>query len=140
MGELERFLKTNRMQKPNAFYPAVKGITDDDGNTVMWELKHLSTAESEELKRECMYTSEGKNGIVRERLDSAKYMERLLAACVVYPDLRSATLQDSYGVYTPEELLKAIIDEPSEYAAFSDYVYGMLGFTTFGDKVEQAKN
>ena len=49
-------------------------------------------------------------------------------------------MQDSYGVYTPEELLKAILDNPSEYAAFSDYVYGMLGFTPFKDKVDEAKN
>jgi hypothetical protein len=76
----------------------------------------------------------------QQRLDTAAYMERLLAASVVSPNLYDATLQDSYGVYTPQELLKAILDNPSEYNALGEVVYKMLGFVSFKDRVEQAKN
>lgn len=140
MSGLERFLKKNKQARENVFYPACSGIRDEDGSVVDWELKYLTTAECEAIKRSCIREVENRSGIVSERLDTSLYMDRLLAASVVYPDLRSASLQDSYGVYTPEELLKAILDNPSEYAAFSDYVYGMLGFTPFKDKVDEAKN
>jgi hypothetical protein len=140
MSGLERFLKGNRVKRENVFYPAASDITDDDGNVVMWEIRQLDTASCEEIKRESMRLSEDKNGVVRERLDTSLYMDKLLAASVAEPNLLSAQLQDSYGVYTPEDLLKAIIDKPSEYAAFADFVYGMLGFTSFKDKVDKAKN
>lgn len=140
MSGFERFLKTNKVVRENVFYPATSSVTDENGQPVLWELRHLTTAQCEELKRDCIRQSEGKNGIIRDRLDTGLYMEKLLAASVVEPDLYNAQLQDSYGVYTPEELLKAIIDNPSEYAAFTDFVYSMLGFTPFKDKVEQAKN
>jgi hypothetical protein len=140
MSDFERFLKTNRVVKENVFYPATSAVTDENGEPVLWEIRHLTTTQCEEIKRECIRQIEGKNGVVRERLDTNGYMDRLLAASVVEPNLYNAELQDSYGVYTPEELLKAIIDNPAEYAAFADYVYGLLGFTTFGEKVEQAKN
>ena len=140
MSGLERFLKKNKQVRENTFYPACSGITDEHGAVVMWELKYLTTAECEAIRRGCIREVKGSGGIMGERLDTTLYMDRLLAASVVYPDLRSATLQDSYGVYTPEELLKAILDNPAEYAAFSDHVYGMLGFSPFKDKVDEAKN
>ncbi len=140
MSEFERFLKANKAVRENVFYPATSAVTDEEGRPVLWELRHLTTAQCEELKRDCIRQTEGKNGIIRDRLDTGMYMEKLLAASVVEPNLSNAQLQDSYGVYTPEELLKAIIDNPSEYAAFTDFVHGMLGFTPFKDKVEQAKN
>lgn len=140
MSGLESFLRQNRHTQPNEFYPASNDITDDEGVVVMWELKHLTTAECDAIKSSCIREVEDKRGIVGERLDTSLYMDRLVAASVVYPDLRSATLQDSYGVYTPEDLLKAILSKPMEYAALSDHVYGMLGFTTFSQKVDEAKN
>lgn len=140
MSGLERFLKTNKTVRENVFYPASSAITDEVGQPVLWELRHLTTAKCEEIKRECIHQSEGKNGIIRERLDTAEYMDKLLAASVVEPNLLNAQLQDSYGAFTPCELLKAMLDNPSEYAAFADFVYSMLGFTPFKDKVEQAKN
>ncbi len=140
MSGLERFLKTNKLSKENVFYAPTADFKDEKGESVKWELKHLTTSECEAIKRDCIRQSEDKNGIIRERLDTSLYMDRLLAASVVQPELSSAALQDSYGVYTPEELLKSMLDDPGEYAAFGDFVYGMLGFVPFKDKVEKAKN
>ncbi len=140
MSEFERFLKTNKRERENIFYTPTASFTDDKGEPVKWELRYLTTAKCEAIKRDCIRQVEDKNGILRERLDTACYMDKLLTASVVSPDLSSATLQDSYGVYTAEELLKAMLDNPGEYAAFADFVYGMLGFTPFKEKVAQAKN
>lgn len=139
MSGLERFLAENKLRRENVFYAATKSLCDENGEPVLWELRHLSTAVCEGIKRDCM-KRENDGGIVRYRTDTEKYMSRLLAASVVVPDLSSASLQDSYGVYTPEDLLKAMIDDPGEYAAFADYIYGMLGFKPFAERVAQAKN
>jgi hypothetical protein len=140
MSGLERFLKQNRVKRENVFYPASASITDEEGKPIEWELRHLTTAQCEEIKRDCIVVGEGRGGVPQQRLDTAAYMESLLAASVVSPNLYDAELQDSYGVYTPQELLKAILDNPSEYNALGEVVYKMLGFVSFKDKVEQAKN
>lgn len=140
MGKLERFLKANKKDRENVFFPATAAITDDEGKPILWEIKPLTTARCEEIKQDCIRVTTGENGVARERLDTARYMEKLLAASVVSPNLLSAELQDSYGVYTPEELLKAIIDNPGEYAAFGDFVYSLMGFKTFKERVAEAKN
>ncbi len=140
MSGLERFLKTNKAARENVFYPAASSITGEDGKPALWEIRYLTTSQCEDIKRECIHQSEGRNGVIHERLDTAEYMDKLLAASVVEPNLLNAQLQDSYGVYTPCELLKDMIDSPAEYAAFADFVYGMLGFTPFKDKVDAAKN
>ena len=68
------------------------------------------------------------------------FMAKMIAACVVYPDLNNKELQDSYGVMTPEELIKEMVDNPSEYNAFAEFVqnYNGLG-ESLEDKVEEAK-
>lgn len=140
MGGLERFLKANKQERKNVFYPASASITDEEGKAILWEIRPLTTAQCEEIKRECIRETEGRNGVMRERLDTGRYMEKLLAASVAEPNLLSAELQDSYGVYTPEDLLKAMIDNPGEYAAFGDFVYSLMGFKSFKERVDEAKN
>ena len=61
-----------------------------------------------------------------------------------FPDMSEVydkDLQDSYGVMTPEDLLKEMVDDPGEYNAFAAVVQNFNGFnTTLEDKVEEAKN
>ncbi len=65
----------------------------------------------------------------------------MLCACIVEPNLYDKELQDSYGVMTPEELLKEMIDDPGEYQDFASFVQDYNGFnTSFEEKVEEAKN
>lgn len=68
-------------------------------------------------------------------------MTKQLAASVVYPNLLDAELQDSYGVKTPDALLKEMVDDPTEFAEFAAYVREFNGFDeTINDAVEEAKN
>ena len=39
----------------------------------------------------------------------------MMVASIVEPNLNDKTLQDSYGVMTPEDLLTEMIDNPGEY-------------------------
>jgi hypothetical protein len=143
MGNLSLFLKKNKKVKTNAHYAATKSLCDENGNPLEWEIKPLTTKEAEDIRTEC--TTEvpvtGKPGMFRPKLDSKMYFAKLISACIVFPDLYNAELQDSYGVKTPEDLLKEMVDDPTEYNAFAEFIQNFNGLDeTLADKVEEAKN
>ena len=143
MGNLSLFLKKNKKVKTNTFYAATKSLCDDNGEPIKWEIKALTTRESEEIRDSCTVEVPvtGKSGMFRPKIDSKSYIAKLIAACVVFPDLYNAELQDSYGVRTPEDLLKEMVDDPSEYNAFAEFIQNFNGFDeTLEDKVKTAKN
>ena len=143
MGNLSLFLKKNKKVKTNTFYAATKSLCDDKGEPVKWEIKPLTTREAEEIRESC--TTEvpvtGKPGIYRPKVNGGLYIARLISACVVFPDLYDKDLQDSYDVCTPEDLLREMIDDPTEYNAFAEFVQNFNGLNeTLEDKVKEAKN
>lgn len=143
MGNLSLFLKKNKKVKTNTFYAATKSLVDGKGNPLEWEIKALTTRESEEIREACTTEVQvkGKPGMFRPKVDTKSYIAKLISSCVVFPDLYNQELQDSYGVKTPEDLLKEMIDDPVEYNAFAEFIQNFNGFDeTLEDKVEEAKN
>lgn len=143
MGNLSLFLKKNKKVKENAFYPATKSLCDEKGNPLEWEIRAVSTKENEDIRIAC--TTEipvtGKNGVFRQKLNSSLYAAKFAAASVVFPDLYNKELQDSYGVTKPEELIKELLDDPTEYNSFLDFIQNFSGLDeTMDEKVEEAKN
>ena len=64
-----------------------------------------------------------------------------MVSSIVEPNLYNAELQDSYGVKTPEDLLKEMVNDPGEYNDLAAFIQQFNGFnTTMEDKVEEAKN
>ena len=143
MGNLSLFLKKNKKVRTNTFYAATKTLCDEKGNPVEWEIKALTTKESEDIRTECTMEVPvtGKPGMVRPKVDTKAYIAKLIAACVVFPDLYNKELQDSYGVRTPEDLLKEMVDDPTEYNALAEFIQNFNGFDeTLEEKVKEAKN
>lgn len=143
MGNLSLFLKKNKKVKTNTFYAATRSLCDDKGKPIEWEIKALTTRESEEIREACTTEVQvkGKPGMFRPKVDTKSYIAKLISSCVVFPDLYNQELQDSYGVKTPEDLLKEMIDDPVEYNAFAEFIQNFNGFDeTLEDKVEEAKN
>ena len=143
MGNLSLFLKKNKKVRTNTFYAATKSLCDEKGNPLEWEIKALTTKESEDIRSEC--TTEvpvtGKPGMVRPKVDTKTYIAKLIAACVVFPDLYNKDLQDSYGVRTPEDLLKEMVDDPTEYNALAEFIQNFNGLDeSLEEKVKEAKN
>lgn len=65
----------------------------------------------------------------------------MICACVVEPNLNNQQLQDSYGVKTPEELIREMIDDPGEYDEFAQFIQNYNGFDeTLQDRKDEAKN
>lgn len=143
MSNLTLFLKKNKKVRANAFYPATKSILDEKGEPVKWEIRPLTTAEDEQIRNDCTYDAPvpGKRGQYRTKIDVNAYLNKQMCAAIVFPDLRNAELQDSYGVKTPEELLKQLVDSPSEYVDLQQFVQNLSGFDTdMTAEIEEAKN
>lgn len=143
MSDLSLFLKKNKKAKENVKFAATKSLCDDKGTPLLWEVKPLTTRESDAIRDFC--TKEipvtGKPGMYRQKIDSTKFGAMLLTRSVVFPDLMSTELQDSYGVTTPEDLVREMIDDPGEYNNFLAFVQELNGFNTSLDEaVEEAKN
>ena len=143
MSDLSRFLKANKIKRENTTFAATKSLVDAKGNPLPWTIKPLTTKENDAIRDECMIDVpvKGKPNVYRPKLDTSKYIGKMICACVVEPNLYDKDLQDSYGVMSPDDLLKEMIDDPGEYQEFATFVQNFNGFnTTLDDKVEEAKN
>lgn len=140
---LKLFLKGNKKVKETTTYPATKSLCDENGKPVLWTIRALTTTEAEKMRDDCTVEIPitGKPGVYRQKFNSSKYLAKMICASVVEPDLYNQELQDSYGVMTPEELIKSMIDNPGEYDSFANFIQNYNGFDeTVQDKVDEAKN
>lgn len=143
MSNLSRFLKKNKIVNENVKYAATKSLVDESGKPIEWEFKTITTAQDETIRDECTTEIQvkGKPGMFRSKLDTKLYMAKMVCACAVEPDLYNAELQDSYGVKKPEDLLRALVDNPGEYQDLLMFIQKNNGFdVTMDEKVEEAKN
>lgn len=143
MGEFERFMKANKKVKPNEKYAPTKSLTDEDGNPLEWEFKHITSKENEKLRNDCTIEVQvtGKPNVYRPKVQTDKYIAQMIVASTIFPNLYNADLQDSYGVKTPEDLLYAMVDDAGEYQNLMAWIQQFQGFTeTMEDKKNAAKN
>ena len=143
MSNFSRFMKKNKIQKENTTFAATKSLLDESGEPLLWTVKPLSTSENDAIRDDCTMDIpvKGKPNMYRPKLNTSKYIAKLICASVVEPNLNDKELQDSYGVMTPDELLKEMVDDPGEYGDLAAFVQQFNGFTTtMDDKVEEAKN
>lgn len=143
MSKFARFMKANKVEKKNEMHPVTRSLCDENGAPLEWEFRHITSKENEDIRESCMteVPVPGKSNQFRPRIKSSLYVQKMIAASVVCPDLYDAELQDSYGVKTPEDLLLALVDDPSEYNDLAVFVQKFNGFNvSLNEKVEEAKN
>ncbi|GHV08722.1 phage portal protein [Clostridia bacterium] len=143
MSNLSLFMKKNKKVRENVKFTATKSLADEKGKPLEWEIKPLTTKEDERIRDDCTVEVPivGKPNMYRQKLNANKYVAKLLASSVVFPDLLDAELQDSYGVKTAEDLLKELIDDVGEFNDFSAFVQKLNGFdVSLEEKVDEAKN
>lgn len=143
MGDLSRFLKKNKKQKENLKLAATSSLCDENGAPLLWEVRPLTTKEDAELRDECTMEIpvKGKPGMYRPKFNANEYLGKLAARCVVFPNLNSKELQDSYGVMGAEQLVTEMIDDPGEFNEFMNRIQSYNGFDqAMQEKVDEAKN
>ncbi len=114
---------------------------DEDGKPIEWEIRAIMEDENEELQRKCFVTTPivGQRSSYNRELDQVKYVAALMSASVVFPDLNNAELQDSYGVKTPEALLKKML-LPAEMGVLASAVTEFSKLNEEEKLIEEAKN
>ena len=143
MSTMSVFLKQNKIVKENAFFAATTSLCDEMGEPLLWEIKPLTTREEEKIRDACTKNIpvSGKSGTQNSNLDSNAYLAKLIASSIVYPDLLDAELQDSYGVKTPEDLIKEMLDNFAEYMELVKFIQKFNGFDiSMDEKIEEVKN
>lgn len=143
MSKFSRFMKANKIAKPNEKYAPTTTLQDENGKPLKWEFKQITSKENEALRDSCTIEVpvKGKPNLYRPKVKTAEYLAKMIVASTVYPDLYDKELQDSYGVMIPEELLYAMVDNAGEYQDFTMWMQKFQGFTkNLDDKVDEAKN
>lgn len=143
MSDFTRFMKGNQKVFANEKYAPTASLCDEQGKPLVWEFKHLTTSETNAIRDDCtvQVPIEGKKGVYTTALDSTEFVNRLITESTVYPDLNNASLQDSYGVNTPEKLLLAMVNRPGEYNDLAAFISDMQGSgEDINDLVKKAKN
>ena len=139
MTNLTAFLAQNKIKKENIKFIASKSFVDENGKPIEWEIKAITSVENDAIKKECTKRVKVKNSYVLET-DVDLYVGKLAAACTVFPDLKNAELQNSYGVMGEDQLLKTMLSV-GEYTEYTNKVSAINGFdTSIDEAVEQAKN
>lgn len=142
MSNFSKFMKANKIQKSNVMHPVTKSLLDDNGEPLLWEIKPLTTKENEHIRDLCTIEVpvKGKPNMYRPKVDMNAYQTKLICAAVVFPDLNNKDLQDSYGVMSPEDLIKEMVNDPAEYTDLMMFVQKLSGFKTLQEEVNEAKN
>ena len=141
MSDFAVFMAGNAAVTENVKYVASKRFVKN-GEPVEWELKPAGTDLDEAIRKECTkrVPIQGKRGQYNQETDTDKYIGKLCVACIVYPDLNNAELQDSYGVKTGDALLKKML-LPGEYTELKAKVMEVNGYDmSMEELVDEAKN
>lgn len=113
---------------------------DEKGEPVAWKLRSMTEDENQECRKAATRKIKGKNGVYTPDIDANDYMARLMSASVVYPDLKNAELQRSYGVMGAESLLRKML-LPGEFASLGEQVQKLNGFNQdMNELVDDVKN
>lgn len=148
MKTLAGFMKPNKIETPNVFYAASKAFLDENERPLLWEMKAITSDEDAKLRAECYKVVPviGKNGkplksqTVKE-FQAEMYTAKLAVACIVFPDLMNAELQDSYQVKNPTSLLRVMLN-PGELSDLMIKAQELCGFDNEmeEDLTAEAKN
>lgn len=133
---LSFFMKSEAEKKKERVSIVISNrFKDEDGNPVPFELKVLSGAEIMKLQKNA--TRVIQSGL---EYDTAKFAKDLVEACVVFPNLNDASLQDSYGVMGAMDLLNEMLDgrEFTKLFGKCQEINGMQ--QSLDDLVSEAKN
>lgn len=142
MSEFSRFMKANKVVKENGEYAPTASLVDDNGDPLKWEFKHITSKENEAMRDSCTVDVQitGKPNAFRPKLNTSKYLTKMIVSSAVYPNLYNKELQDDYGVMTPEDLLYALVDDAGEYQDLSVWMQQFQGFSkSLDESVEEVE-
>lgn len=140
MSELQAFFAQNVNAGVTEAFPVSERFKDKEGKAIPWKLRTLSEEENEEIRKSATKRTKVKKNLYIPEVDQNEYMAKLAAESVVFPNLKDAELQKSYGVIGADKLVKKML-LAGEYGALLEKVQEMNGFDKdINDLKEEVKN
>lgn len=110
-----------------------------EGKVVLWKFRVLSADEINDIKKRST-KMEKRNGQRVVTSDPSLVAQSCILDSIVYPNLKSANLQDKHGVKSEKSLLKAMLTGP-ELERLGDKILREQGFLDdINTVIETAKN
>ncbi|GAA4828039.1 phage portal protein [Paenibacillus vulneris] len=139
MSDLSAFYAQNVSDLTEEFAVSER-FKDKDGRPIPWKLRSMTEDENEAIRQSATKRLKVKNGISVPETNPTEYLTKLAVASVIFPNLKDADLQKSYGVLGAENLLRKML-LPGEYAALVEKVQEINGFDKdINELVEEVKN
>ena len=141
MSKFAAFMAQNVEKVENKKVVVSHRFKDENGKPIEWEIRAITSDENNDLMRRATVNVpvQGQRGAMTREMDRQKYVAMMVATSVVFPDLRDAELQDSYGAKTPEELLGKML-YLGEYAELASAVTELSQLDDLDAEVTEAKN
>lgn len=140
MSDFSMFFAENAAMEVTEDFVVSERFKNAEGKPVAWKLQSISEEKNSELRKMSTKKVKGKGGVYTPEIDPSEYMTRLTVSCVVYPDLKNAELQKSYGVTSAESLLRKML-LPGEFSALTERAQVMNGFDRdVNELVDEVKN
>ncbi|QGQ93953.1 phage portal protein [Paenibacillus psychroresistens] len=140
MSNLNMFFAENAQSDLIEDFIVSERFKDEKSNPVAWKLRTLTEAENADIRASATKRVQVKRGVTMPETNPNEYMAKLIVASVVYPNLKDADLQKSYGVLGAENLVRTMLIA-GEYSTLAEKVQTINGFDKdLNDLVEEAKN
>lgn len=127
MSEFSAFFAQTAAIETTEDFVVSKRFKDKEGKAIPWKLRSITEDENQELRKAAMKKVKGRNGVYTPEFDSNEYLAKMVGASVVYPNLKDAELQKSYGVRGAEALLRKML-LPGEFTALMEHVNALNGY------------
>ena len=91
MSNFSRFMKANKIAKPNEKYAPTATLQDENGEPLNWEFRQITSKENEALRDSCTIEVQvkGKPNLYRPKVKTAEYLAKMIVASVSYTHLRA---------------------------------------------------
>lgn len=133
MSSLNAFLNPVKVENQEVI---VSNRFIENGKPVPFVIRPISQEENKQLIKKC--TKRDKKGV--DTFDRPEYVSALTANAVVFPDLKNAELQSTYGVLGESALLQKML-YIGEYAELSQAVQKLSSLDAdINEDIEDAKN
>lgn len=141
MSNLSYFLAGNVEKRENKKIVVSDRFKDENGKVVPWVIRPVSAEEDDLIRKQCTKRVPvvGKKNQFTQDFDANKYLAKLAAAAVVYPDLNNAELQNSYKALGAEQLVKTMLYK-DEFDKLSEELVNETNTEDMEDLVDEAKN
>jgi len=138
MSSLQAFFAQNVQAEIVEEFVVSERFKDENGKPIPWKIRALRESENAEIRKAATKRVKVKGQYVPE-LDHEVYVAKLIAESVVFPNLKDAELQKSYGVLGAEELLRKML-LAGEYSKLAQKVQEINGFEDVNELAEEVKN